>query len=333
MTWTARQVVIQRPYQIEVRTSALPGLQEGEVLVETWGSAISAGTELLFYRGQVPPNMSVDASLTGLTEQLAYPLHYGYAGVGTIVEVGPAVDASRIGQRVFAFQPHADCFTSPLDALHPIPDPVSWEQALVLPNMETAVNLVMDAHPVLGERVVIFGQGVVGLLTLYLLRRFPLGALSVVDALGRRRELARAWGVDEAYSPTAWEAEAPKDVDLMLEVSSNPAALAAALRHAPYGARVIVGSWYGTKAATLDLGGSFHRNRVTIQSSQVSTIGPAWQARWDKARRFALAWRYLADLPIDDLITHRFPAQQASEAFRLLDQAPDQTLQVILTYP
>lgn len=333
MTRRARQVVIQQPYTIDIRSVSLPAPGPGEVLVKTWGSAISGGTELLFYRGQAPTDMAVDATLPGLTNELSYPLHYGYSCVGTVVETGPGVDPSRIGQRVFAFHPHAECFIAAYDALQPIPDPIHWEQALFLPNMETAVNLVMDAQPLLGEEVVIFGQGVVGLLVLFLLRRFPLASLTVVDALDQRLDLARAWGADAAYSPQAWEQTANKNVDLMIEVSSNPAALAAALRHAPYGARIVVGSWYGTKSATLDLGGSFHRNRITIQSSQVSTIGAAWQARWDKARRFAVAWRYLADLPVDELITHRLPVADAAQAFRQLDQAADQTLQVILTYP
>lgn len=332
MTRRAQQIVIQQPYQISIRAVPLPPLGDRDVLVKTWASAISAGTEMLFYRGEVPSDMSVDTSIDGLTQQVTYPLHYGYAAVGTIVDVGAAVDPCRLGQRVFAFQPHSSFFASQLDFLHPIPSQVSWEQALFLPNMETAVNLIMDARPVIGERAVVFGQGIVGLLSLFLLRQIPLDSLSVVDAMPQRRRLATRWHADAVYTPAEWEQDAPKDADLMLEVSGNPAALAAALRHAPYGARVVIGSWYGTKQAALDLGGSFHRNRVNVMSSQVSTIAPRWQARWDKKRRFAVAWHHLANLPVDDLITHRLSATRAPEAFSILHEEPEKALQVILIY-
>src|SRR5262249_36865999 len=145
-------------------------------------SAISAGTEMLFYRGQVPPEMAIDATLTGMAQKVSYPLSYGYCTVGQVVEVGEQVDKVWLSRRVFAFQPHCSAFITEPTSLLPIPDHLSFEQALFLPNMETAVNFVMDARPIIGERVLIFGLGVVGLLTLFLLHKFPLSVLSAVDA-------------------------------------------------------------------------------------------------------------------------------------------------------
>jgi alcohol dehydrogenase len=120
--------------------------------------------------------------------------------------------------------------------------------------------------------------------------------------------------------------------DLALELSGNPAALDQAIRAVGYGGRVLIGSWYGTKSATLNLGGAFHRNHVQLISSQVSTLAPRWRGRWDKARRFDVAWRMLARHNPAQLITHRFPIKQAADAYRLLDQAGHETVQVVLTY-
>ena len=192
--------------------------------------------------------------------------------------------------------------------------------------METAVNLVLDGRPLLGERVVVVGQGMVGLLATALLSRFPLESLQAIEAIPLRAEVARALG---ARVVAAREA---RDADLVYELSGNPAALDLALAAAGREGRVIVGSWYGSKRAPVDLGGAFHRGRVTISSSQVSRFAPALSARWDRERRFAAAWRALAALDARPLITHRIPFVDAQQAYELLDRAPGEALQVLLVH-
>jgi threonine dehydrogenase-like Zn-dependent dehydrogenase len=120
---------------------------------------------------------------------------------------------------------------------------------------------------------------------------------------------------------------------LTYEVSGAPAALNTALARTGYAGRVVIGSWYGSKQAPIDLGGAFHRSRIRLLASQVSTLDPRWLGRWDKARRFAVAWEMLRHLDAGALITHRLPVMQAPEAYRLLDQEPQQALQVLLEYP
>ncbi len=324
-------VVFTAPGQVEVVQEPLPTPAPGELLIQTDVSAISAGTELLFLRGQVPAAMSVDSTLAALDGEVRYPLRYGYACTGRVIAAGAESDAAWIGRRVFAFQPHTSHFTAPVTQLIPVPDGLMPAQAALLPNMETAVNLVMDGQPVLGERVAVVGLGVVGLLTVALLARFPLAHLLAVDPLPARRALALQLGAHAAMTPEA--ASAPGNCDLTYEVSGAPAALNTALAHTGYAGRIVIGSWYGSKQAPIDLGGAFHRSRIRLLASQVSTLDPRWLGRWDKARRFAVAWEMLRHLDAGALITHRLPVMQAPEAYRLLDQEPQQALQVLLEYP
>ncbi len=319
------------PFAISVRSEPLPELTATSVCVQTTLSAISAGTELLFYRGQVPANLPVDASIAGMQETVKYPLSYGYACSGVVVEVGSDVNPQWRGRRVFAFNPHTSAFTVDPAHLLPIPDDISDAQAVLLPNVETAVNFVQDARPLIGERALIFGQGVVGLLTLNLSAKFPLHEIIVADGYSQRRELAQRWGATRVLAPDQ-VADARIDPDLILELSSNPHTLDAAIQVAGFGTRILVGSWYGDKGAALMLGGSFHRNRVQIVSSQVSTIAASLADRWSKPRRMALAWALLRTIPVADLITHRLPISAAPEAYHLLDQHADTALQILFTY-
>ncbi len=353
-----RAVLFTAPGAVEVRTEEIAPPQGDELLVETVVSAISAGTEMLFYRGQVPAGMAADSSIAGMTDEVRYPLKYGYACVGRICEgAGPlarqvetteadgSVDAAGTedSRYYFAFHPHESHFCASPQALLPVPEAIPPAQAALLPNAETAVNLVMDGAPLVGERVAVMGLGVVGLLTTALLAQFPLDALIAVDPLPRRRRLALRLGASEAIDPSGAagpdllqaalaDAGELRGVDLLYELSGQPTALDAAVSAAGFDSRIVVGSWYGTKAAALQLGGSFHRNRVRLISSQVSTVAPHLRGRWTKARRLESAWQLLAKLPEEELISHRFPLEQAAEAYKLIDSRPEQTLQVIFKY-
>lgn len=329
-----RSVLITAPLHVETVTESLPTGEGGQVLVQTEASAISAGTELLFYRGQVPADIPVDSALAALSQgPPRYPLRYGYACVGRVVEVHDKADRGWLGRRVFAFHPHTSHFWAGPATLLPVPSDLPSDQATLLPNMETAVNLVMDGQPALGERVAVVGQGVVGLLTLALLRQFPLEKLAAVDPLPKRRDLAQAMGADETFwSPDGQAPAGWSGADLTYEVSGNPAALNLALALTGFAGRVVIGSWYGQKQAPLDLGGAFHRSRIRLLASQVSTIDPQWSGRWDKTRRFDWAWRMLRRLPVARLISHRFRLEDAPAAYNLIDRQPQETVQVLFTY-
>ena len=324
---TARTLFFTAPKQIEIRETPLADLKEDEVLVETVCSAISAGTEMLVYRGQFP--QLTDAH-DAVSSELNYPLAYGYACVGRVKEIGKKVGREWKNRLVFSFQPHTSHFFSKTDFLYPIPQSVSPENACFLPNMETAVNLVQDGAPIIGERVLVLGQGVVGLLTASLLNEFPLENLTVVDSIERRRDALGVESQNSKIKNVAPNDLQPSTFDLVFELTGSPAALNTAIEYTAFSGRIVIGSWYGQKRAEIDLGGAFHRSRIRLISSQVSTISPELSGRWDKSRRFGVAWDALERIQPQKWITHRFSLSDAKKAYQLLDEHPQDTIQVIL---
>ncbi len=335
-----KTVYFSAPGRVELREEALPSLCADELLVETRFSAISAGTEMLVYRGQFPRDMT--DSHDELSSRLNYPLAYGYACVGKVMEIGASVPHKWENRLVFSFQPHTTHFITKPKTLYPIPESIPLEAACFLPNMETAVNLVQDAAPILGERVLVLGQGILGLLTAALLREFPLEWLVTADRYQLRRKASLELGVNASLDPTfddfhtaALQAhmDTHSGFDLTIELSGNPSALDDAIALTIFSGRVVIGSWYGEKRAPVDLGGKFHRSRIKLISSQVSSISPELSGRWDKTRRFETAWKAMERLHPEKWITHKFQLDQAPQAYQLLDNSPEQALQVIFDYP
>ncbi|MFC6835381.1 zinc-dependent alcohol dehydrogenase [Halomarina ordinaria] len=333
---TVRSLYFTGPSEVAVRERSRPSPGPDELLVESERSAISSGTELLVYRGETEPSMAADETLDALSGTFEYPLRYGYAVVGRVVEAGANV-ADWADERVFAFNPHESHFLADPDEVVRVPSGMSAERAVFLANTEAAVNFVMDGRPMVGERVCVFGQGVVGLLTTGLLAEFPLDALVTVEPHDGRRELSAELGATALDSEgAAREALADEHVDgadLTYELSGNPRALDAALDATGYAGRVVVGSWYGTKPVPLSLDGQFHRSHVRLRASQVSRIDPDHEGRWDKSRRFETVRDALDRLEPERFVTHRLPVEHADEAYRLLDDHPEEAVQVLLTYP
>jgi 2-desacetyl-2-hydroxyethyl bacteriochlorophyllide A dehydrogenase len=328
------------PGRVVVKVGPAPKPAADEILVQTYYSAISPGTEMLVYRGQWPPGVPLDTTIGALKGEFAYPLAYGYCAVGRVIATGHAVSGEWLNRRVFAFQPHQDIFCTNPASLHPIPDDLDDETALFLPSMETAVNLLLDGCPLIGERVVVVGQGIIGLLTTALLSRFPLAALATLDAHPLRRKTSLRFGADECFDPQdpalskrlGGFAGQGGEADLVYELSGNPAGLDTAISLTRYSGRVVVGSWYGSKKANLDLGAFFHRGRVALISSQVSSIAPKLTGRWPNSRRLQLAWDMLRLVRPSICITQRFALAEATLAYALIDRSPGETIQVVFDY-
>jgi len=336
-----KTIYFTAPRQVELCEESLPALGADDVLVETICSSISAGTEMLVYRGQFP---NISDSHDQLSSDLKYPLAYGYACVGIIRETGAHVDKSLLDKLVFGFQPHTSTFICDPSSLIFAPASLSAEACSFLPNMETAVNLIQDAAPILGERVLVLGQGVVGLSVASLLKEFPLEILVTADRYELRRKASREIGVNESFDPnivveknidsalTKHQSGYTQSFDLTFELSGSPSALNDAIALTTFSGRIVIGSWYGEKKASIELGGTFHRSRIQLISSQVSTIAPALSGRWDKARRFGVAWEALKRIQPQKWISHRFPIEEANKAYELLDKNPQETIQVIFEY-
>lgn len=340
-----RRVRFTAPGEVEVVTEEAPSLGPREVGVKTKYSAISPGTERLIYQGNIPEDLDADSSISALKgKKLSYPISYGYACVGKVDAVGEEVDQEWHGTHVFAFQPHVSRFVSTPDALIRLPGEVDLEDAVLIPSVETALNLVMDGRPMIGEHVLVFGQGVVGLLTVCLLERHPLGALISVEPLASRRTFSESMGADaiptvsaldqiETFGKTSTDGSTSesKRADLVYELTGQPSVLNDAIHCTGFDGRIVIGSWYGTKTAEIDLGRRFHRSRMEIISSQVSTIDPSYRGRWTKSRRMSVVLELLNDVTPRRLITHRFEIGQASSTYEKLTEDPS-VLQPVFVY-
>lgn len=324
------------PRTVEIAPCARAALAVDEVRVQALASGISHGTEMLVYRGQVPAGTRLD--LPTLAGSFAFPIKYGYASVGRIIEVGAEVQGLAVGDMIFAHHPHQTEYVVPATMAVPLPSTLDPLDGVFLANMETAVNVMLDANPRLGDRVVIFGQGVIGLLLTQLVRRAGAGLVVTVDPLPERRVVSHAVGADVAIPAGEEVIEAVRTLtggvgaDVVLEASGNASALAQALEVAAFQAPVVVCSWYGAKSVTIPLGGAFHRERLRLVSSQVGTVDPALEPRWNRARRIDLARSLLTELTLRPLITHRIPFPRAARAYDLIDRQPQACVQVVLTY-
>jgi 2-desacetyl-2-hydroxyethyl bacteriochlorophyllide A dehydrogenase len=315
------------PKKIEIREINLPQIKDDEVLVETICSAISAGTEMLVYKNQFP---HLKEAYDSVSSDLNYPVAYGYACVGRVKEIGKMVNEAWKDKLVFSFQPHTSSFITHPSSLIEIPASLSPEAACFFPNMETAVNLIQDGAPILGERVLVLGQGVVGLLTASLLSEFPLERLVVVDNYELRKN-ALSSHKSQVKNQSLQDLR-PATFDLTYELTGSPTALDDAIQLTMFNGRIVIGSWYGEKKSEINLGGSFHRSRIKLISSQVSTISPELSGRWGKSRRFDVTWKALERVKPEQWITHRFSLSDASKAYQLLDENAQETIQVIFTY-
>jgi threonine dehydrogenase-like Zn-dependent dehydrogenase len=327
----ATAVFFVAPYQTEIRNFRIaPG--KGEALVTSTIMGISHGTELLFYRGEIEEGTPLDETIDSLQEGFHYPVKYGYINVGRTA----GGDTGK-GRRVFCFYPHQDSFFYHPGQWIEIPDDVSDRNAVFLASMETAVSIVQDCAPLLGERVCVIGQGVIGLLVTALLTRFHYGMVIAVERYHRRRNAARELGA-VVVDPDTSEAESEirrlsngGGVDRVIHTSGSSEGLQLAVDILAREGTLIEASWYGTNPVDVRLGGRFHRNRVQVKSSQVSTIGGSLLPRWDKERRMNLAFDLLRSIDPSRYITHTFPLHKAGEAFELIDRRPEETIQVVLT--
>jgi len=332
----ARALWFTAPRTAELRPETVPPPGPGEVRLRSVVSAISHGTEMLVYRGEVPADLPLD--LPTLAGGYSFPIKYGYATVGRILDAGPDVKALSPGDPVFVHHPHQDVFVVPADLPVPLPDGTEPSVGVFFANLATALNVVHDTPIHLGETALVFGQGVVGLLVTRLLKLSGAGEVLVVDPLKKRRELALAVGADEAFEPgedlhgRVLEATAGRGADVAVEASSSGAGLQAAVDAVATEGTVVVASWYGTKPVTLSLGGHFHRGRVRLRSSQVGRMNPELGSRWDRARRTETVLGLLPRLRLEQLVSHRIPFEEAPGAYRLVDGNPGEAVQVVLTH-
>ncbi len=301
----ARAFWTTAPGRGEVREEPLAAPGPGACQVRTLASGVSRGTEALVFADRIPKNQyqAMRAPLMG--GDFPFPVKYGYSAVG-VIEAGqilplPQGEGEKTpphpAQRVFVLHPHQDRFIAPAAMCIPVPDSVPTPRAVLAANMETALNLLWDAAPLPGERMLVVGAGVVGLLTGALLARIPAATVTVVDPNPARAALAQLFGCGFALPDAA-----PGEQELIVHASATEAGLRRCLASAAFEARIIEASWYGDAAPAVPLGEAFHARRLRLLASQVGAVAPAMRGRRSHAERLALALGLLADARYDALL-------------------------------
>ena len=278
----------------DIRPAPLPDPGPNDVLVRTMYSGVSRGTETLVFRGAVPPDQYGAMRAPFQEGDFPSPVKYGYLNVGT-VEKGPT---ELRGRTVFCLYPHQTAYVVPAGAVAVVPEDVPPARAVLAGTVETAVNALWDAAPLLGDRVTVVGAGMVGCCVARLLRAFPATQITLVDVDAGRAEVAAALGVDFALP-----GDAAGDRDLVVHASATSAGLQQSLELLAPERVVIDLSWYGDEEVRLSLGGAFHSRRLGIRASQVGTLSPARAGRRTSAERLELALNLLRDPAFDVLLT------------------------------
>jgi hypothetical protein len=278
----------------EIRPVALPEPDSDDVFVRTIVSGISRGTETLVFQGRVPPSQYAAMRAPFQEGDFPGPVKYGYLNVGA-VEQGPA---ELRGRTVFCLYPHQTAYVAPASAVTVIPDGVPAGRAVLAGTVETAVNALWDAAPLVGDRVSVVGAGMVGCCVARLLRRFPAVEVTLVDVDPSRADVAAALDVGFALP-----ADAADGRDFVVHASATSSGLQRSLDLLAPEGTVIDLSWYGDSEIRLSLGGAFHSGRLGIRASQVGTLSPARGGRRTMSDRLALALDLLRDPAFDALLT------------------------------
>ena len=320
---TARQFWVKSPGQAEIRQVSLSPRKEGDLLIRTLFSGISRGTESLVFRGEVPPSMYEPMRAPVQEGVFPGPVKYGYSSVG-IVEEGLT---SLVGKSVFCLYPHQDLYHVPVAAVKVIPEGVPEKRAVLAANMETAVNILWDARPCVGDRIVVVGAGVVGFLVAMLCQGVPGCEVVIVDPMKTRESIAAELGLlCQATASTLSSA------DLVVHSSGTVEGLRTALTVAGDETTIVDASWYGTKDVPLPLGERFHSSRLTIKSSQVGRLPVDRLSRWTRDSRLTLALELLKDNRLDVLINRQTSFGALPSVMTELSNGPGETLCQLVCY-
>ena len=323
MARPARAFWVSMPGAGEIRPAALPERGSDDVLVRTLVTGISRGTETLVFRGEVPASQYAVMRAPHQEGQFPGPVKYGYLNVG-VVEQGPR---RLLGRTVFCLYPHQTAYVVPATAVIEVPAGVPPARAVLAGTVETAVNALWDATPMVGDRMTVVGAGMVGCCVARLLAGFPGASVQLVDVDPGRAAVAHALGVEFATP-----ADAAEGRDLVVHASATAAGLQRSVELLAREATVVELSWYGEREVTLALGGWFHSGRLSIRSSQVGTVAPARRANRTHADRLALALDLLHDPAFDVLLTDESPFDELPDVLAALAAGVRPTLTHLITY-
>lgn len=307
----ARAFWVAAPGCGELRSESLTPAGPDDVQVRTLYTGISRGTESLVFRGEVPPSQYPVMRAPFQQGEFPGPVKYGYCNVG-VVEIGPP---ALLGQTVFCLYPHQDRYVVPAAMVTLVPAQIPAGRAVLAANLETALNVLWDAAPRLGDRITVIGAGVVGCLIARLAGRLPGCRTQLLDIDTGKARIAELLGVCFTLPESA-----ESEQDIVIHASGASAGLAAALRLAGFEATIVEASWFGTQPVPLPLGEDFHAKRLRICSSQVGHVAAAQRSRWNFRRRMATVLELLDDPTLDALISGESPFEVLPQAMAELSR-------------
>jgi 2-desacetyl-2-hydroxyethyl bacteriochlorophyllide A dehydrogenase len=308
-------------------------------------TTISHGTEMSLYRGTAPfATQAFELERRAFVPHEAgtiYPMQLGTEYVGEVTAIGDGVDEVAVGDVVYGRGGHKEVQQSKASDLVLLPESLDSEAALFVHHGCVALNALHDAKMRLGDSIAVIGLGVIGLLTVQMARLSGARRVFAADTFAMRRDLASEYGAEEVFDPLTEDAgleiksRVGAGVDVAFEVSGTYAGLQAAIRSVRIGGRIVAVGYYQGGGEALRLGEEFLHNRVDVVATMYVWDCPHRDyPLWDKARLQNAVFELLASgaLSTESLITHRIPWQEADSAYRLLDEHPDETVRVAITY-
>jgi len=312
------------PGRGEIRPVSVAEPGPGQVRVRSLRSGVSRGTETLVFRGEVPPDQHERMRAPHQDGDFPGPVKYGYLNVG-VVEAGPP---ALLGKTVFCLHPHQTAYVVPATDVTVVPDDVPADRAVLAGTVETAVNALWDAAPMVGDRVAVVGAGMVGCCVARLLAAIPGVDVTLVDVDPTRAEVADALGVAFAHPD-----QAPGGRDLVVHASATGEGLRRSLELLAPDGEVVDLSWYGDTPVRLDLGGAFHSGRLRLRASQVGEVALHRRHRRTRGERLALALELLRDPAYDSLFTGASTFAELPELMADLSAGRRAALCHTITYP
>lgn len=346
-------MVYDGPKKIRVEEVSSMPLNDVSVRIKSMYSGLSHGTEMCVYRGQAPFFKGVIDSKTNLYKEADekhvwnYPIrssdegvwYMGYALVGTVIEIGSKVKSVKEGDIVYSSSPHQSEVVVPESDVIKLPDNIPPEHGVFFTNIMTVHNAILDSKIKLGDVIFISGMGVLGQLAVQMAKMSGAFRVYGMDIIDKRLSIAKENGLDRSFNPNSCKDIAlavrkftnNKGPDVVLEISGNDKALYESLRVAPLDGLVVAVSWYMGRLASVDMS-TLHSARVGFKHSHTSSISPEFRHLWDDKRRKDVCLEMLPSLNLSNVITHRIPHSNIAEAFRIVDENPEDILQVVLTY-
>jgi predicted dehydrogenase len=355
--------------KVRVRDLPAPIVQAGQVLVASAASLVSAGTERhvvelarksMVGKARARPDdvrrvlqkvkqEGLVCTLAQVRAKLQEPMSLGYSAAGIVLQCGDGVPEFKPGDRVAAVGPHASIFAAGRNLCVRIADGVSFEQAACTSIAAVALEGVRLARVDLGSRVVVVGLGLVGLFAVGLLKAQGCRVLGC-DIDRDKLEMAQTFGADEAVIglpvEQAYRFSDHYGVDAVIistaTASNEPIEFAAAACRSR-GRIVVVGvaglsvprRQFFEKELELTVSYSMGPGRGDALYEERGIDLPIGQTRWTMQRNMQAVLETIGAgrLPVEKLITHRFPIASAMEAYEKIDKGGERMIGVLLEYP